>query len=166
MQPPNAVTAFRLNCTKPGRRDMIGYEAEASRRLALPFGRRGGFLAVMSSFSTRQNSNVLIVIFESAAGLNDFRNSALRDALYEMVAAQETPDFALDMAKVDYLSSSGVAVLVGLKRRVETKGGKLVVYHLQPIVHDLLAVMKLDRFFVIVEDEARAVDSLRSSPTA
>jgi anti-sigma B factor antagonist len=120
----------------------------------------------MSSFSTRQDSNVLIVTFESAAGLNDFRNSALRDALYDLVVSQPVPHFALDLLKVDYLSSSGVAILVGLKRRVETKGGQLVIYHLQPIVRDLLAVMKLDRFFVIVEDEASAVASLRPSPTA
>jgi anti-sigma B factor antagonist len=120
----------------------------------------------MSSFSTRQDSSVLIITFESAAGLNDFRNSALRDSLYELVASQPTPHFALDLSKVDYLSSSGVAILVGLKRRVETKGGKLIIYDLQPIVHDLLAVMKLDRFFIIAEDEARAVTSLRPSPTA
>lgn len=120
----------------------------------------------MSAFSTRQDANVLIVTFESAAGLNDFRNGALRDSLYELVGSQPTPHFALDLAKVDYLSSSGVAILVGLKRRVETKGGKIVIHHLQPIVRDLLAVMKLDRFFVIAEDEARALASLRPSPTA
>ncbi len=33
----------------------------------------------------------------------------------------DEPLFAIDLAKVDYLSSSGVAILVGLKRRVETK---------------------------------------------
>ena len=68
--------------------------------------------------------------------------------------AQPSPRFAVDLAKVDYLSSSGVAILVGLKRRVETKGGQMVIYHLQPIVHDLLGIMKLDRFFTITEDEA------------
>ncbi len=72
---------------------------------------------------------------------------------------------AVDLGKVDYLSSSGVTVLVGLQHRVETKGGKIVLYHVQPIVRDLLAVMKLDRFFTICEDEAKAIDSLRSLPS-
>ena len=120
----------------------------------------------MSSFSTRPDSGVQIVTFESAGGLNDFRNSALRDSLYELVAAHDEPLFAIDLAKVDYLSSSGVAILVGLKRRVETKRGKIVLFHVQPIVRDLLAVMKLDRFFIITDEEAQAVDSLRSLPTA
>ncbi len=120
----------------------------------------------MSTFSTRLDSNIQIVKFESAGGLNDFRNSGLRDALYDLVATNDDPMLAIDLAKVDYLSSSGVAILVGLKRRVETKGGKIVIFHVQPIVRDLLGVMKLDRFFIISDDEPRALDSLRSLPTA
>ncbi len=120
----------------------------------------------MSSFNTRAESDVLVVTFETAAGLNDFRNNALRDSLYELVQSQASPRFAVDLAKVDYLSSSGVAILVGLKRRVETKGGQMVIYHLQPIVQDLLGIMKLDQFFTITDDEAHAVASLRPLPTA
>ena len=120
----------------------------------------------MSSFNTRAESDVLVVTFETAAGLNDFRNNALRDSLYELVLNQASPRFAVDLAKVDYLSSSGVAILVGLKRRVETKGGQMVIYHLQPIVQDLLGIMKLDQFFTITNDEARAIASLRPLPTA
>jgi anti-sigma B factor antagonist len=120
----------------------------------------------MSTFSTHVVSGVQVVTFESAGGLNDFRNAALRDALYELVATHDEPLLAIDLTKVDYLSSSGVAILVGLKRRVETKGGKIVIFHLQPIVRDLLGVMKLDRFFIISDDEVKALDSLRSLPTA
>jgi anti-sigma B factor antagonist len=120
----------------------------------------------MSNFNTRSDSGVQFVTFESAGGLNDFRNSALREGLYELVANLNDPVLAVDLANVDYLSSSGVAILVGLKRRVETKSGKIVLFHVQPIVRDLLAVMKLDRFFMISDDEAKAIDSLRSLPTA
>jgi anti-sigma B factor antagonist len=108
----------------------------------------------------------MVVTFETAAGLNDFRNNALRDSLYELVASHQPPRFAVDLAKVDYLSSSGVAILVGLKRRIDTKGGQMVIYHLQPIVRDLLGIMKLDRFFAVSEDEERAVASVRPLPTA
>ena len=120
----------------------------------------------MASFTTRDESDALIVQFETAAGLNDFRNNALRDALYELVQVRPEPYFAIDLQKVDYLSSSGVAILVGLKRRIEARGGKIVFYHIQPIVRDLLAVMKLDRFFTIADDEPQALASLRPIPTA
>jgi len=120
----------------------------------------------MSCFSTRSESNVLVIEFETASGLNDFRNNPLRDSLYELVTSSSEPRLAVDLLKVDYLSSSGVALLVGLKRRVETRGGKIVLYRVQPIVRDLLAVMKLDKFFTIVDNEQQALVSLRSVSTA
>jgi anti-sigma B factor antagonist len=120
----------------------------------------------MSVFNTRDESDVLVVKFEAAAGLNDFRNNALRDSLYELVQNRTDPRLAVDLQKVDYLSSSGVALLVGLKRRVDTRSGKIVFYHVQPVVRDLLSVMKLDRFFVINDDEYQALASLRPVSTA
>jgi anti-sigma B factor antagonist len=126
----------------------------------------GGIRDVMSAFNTRVQSDVLIVKFEAAAGLNDFRNNALRDALYELVQNRQSPLLAVDLQKVDYLSSSGVAILVGLKRRVDTHNGKIVFYHVQPVVRDLLGVMKLDRFFTITDEEDPALAALRPVPTA
>ena len=121
---------------------------------------------IMSAFITRVESETLIVKFEAAAGLNDFRNNALRDALYELVQNRAEPALAVDLQHVDYLSSSGVAILVGLKRRVDTRNGKIVLFHVQPVVRDLLAVMKLDRYFAIADNEAQALASLRPLPTA
>lgn len=72
---------------------------------------------------------------------------------------------ALNLVKVDYLSSSGVAILVGLKRRIETRQGKLALFNVQPIVVDLLKVMKLDRYFSMFDDEHAAVASLRPVST-
>jgi anti-anti-sigma factor len=119
----------------------------------------------MCIFNTRDESDALVINFESAAGLNSFNNNALRDSLYELVQSRSEPRVALDLLKVDYLSSSGVAILVGLKRRAETQGGKIVLFNVQPIVSDLLKVMKLDRYFVISEDEHSALASLRPVPT-
>lgn len=120
----------------------------------------------MSLFSTRNESGALIVMFEAAASLNDFRNHSLRDALYDLVQNQPEPVVAVDLQNVDYLSSSGVALLVGLKRRVDTRQGRIVLFHIQPVVRDLLAVTKLDRFFNMVDDEPQALAALRPLPTA
>jgi anti-sigma B factor antagonist len=120
----------------------------------------------MSSFTTRHESDVLVVEFETASGLNDFRNNALRDSLYELVQTRSEPFFAFDLQKVDYLSSSGVAILVGLKRRVEARSGKIVFFHVQPVVRDLLAVMKLNLYFTLVDDQPAALASLRPVSTA
>jgi anti-sigma B factor antagonist len=120
----------------------------------------------MSAFSTRIESDAVIVTFEVANALNDFRNNALRDSLYELIQNRPDPMLAIDLQKIDYLSSSGVAILVGLKRRVDTRNGKIVFFHVQPVVRDLLGVMKLDRFFTMADDEPHALASIRPLPTA
>ena len=119
----------------------------------------------MCTFNTREESDALIIDFESAAGLNSFNNNSLRDSLYDLVEVRQDPRVAIDLLRVDYLSSSGVAILVGLKRRVETRNGKVVLYNVQPIVSDLLKVMRLDRYFLVSEDEHSALASLRPVPT-
>ncbi len=120
----------------------------------------------MSTFNTRDESGVLIVAFTDPSGLNDFRNTPLRDALFELVQERAEPRVALDMSRVDYLSSSGVAILVGLKRRVETREGKIALFGLQSAVQGLLHIMKLDRYFLIVEDASAALEQLRPAPSA
>jgi anti-sigma B factor antagonist len=120
----------------------------------------------MSGFTTREESDVLVVAFDTASVLNDFRNNALREALYELVQSRPEPRLVVNLQNVDYLSSSGIAILVGLKRRVESHGGQVVFFQLQPIVRDLLAVTKLDRYFIIADDEQQARNSLRPVPTA
>ena len=116
----------------------------------------------MSFFTTRADSEVLVVTFETAAGLNDFRNSApTRLALRPcpipgLAALRHRPRqgrLPLQLGRGDPCRAQG---------RVETKGGQMVIYHLQPIVHDLLGIMKLDRFFSISEDEDAG--RVRASP--
>jgi anti-sigma B factor antagonist len=152
-----------------GQRDRLIRVARSSIRCLRSFGQPlqigREVLVVMSGFSTREQSEAVIVEFDNAAGLNDFRNHALRDELYDMVQSRAEPRVALDLFKIDYLSSSGVAILVGLKRRIDTRNGKIVFFHVQPIVRDLLKVMKLDRYFPLVDDEQAAIESLRPAST-
>lgn len=120
----------------------------------------------MSYFTTRDEAGILVVTLTDASDLNDFRTNAFRDALYGTVEPLDAPLVVLDLAAADYLSSSGVAILVGLKRRVEAHGGKLVLARVQPSVQHLLAIMKLTQYFNFAPDVAQALTTLRSLPTA
>ena len=118
----------------------------------------------MSSFSTRAESDVLVVKFETPPASTIF--GTMRSATRSTSSSRpiRRRSFAVDLAKVDYLSSSGVAILVGLKRRVETQGGKIVIYHSSRSCATCSAVMKLDRFFTIADDEAAGARLLPSRP--
>ncbi len=119
----------------------------------------------MSAFTTREESDALVVEITDPASLNDFRNTPFHDSLFGLIQSRDKPRLAIDMGRVDYLSSSGVAILVGLKRRLDGRGGRAVLYRLQSEVLDLLRVMKLDHYLIIAEDEDQALASLRSAPS-
>jgi anti-sigma B factor antagonist len=119
----------------------------------------------MSSFSVREGADALVVVIDDPVALNDFRSNCFREALYQAVGG-EGRRVALDLGRVDFLSSSGVAILVGLKRRLEAQGGKLVVFGVQPMVDDLLKITRLTQYFRFAPAEPEALELLRPLPTA
>jgi anti-sigma B factor antagonist len=114
--------------------------------------------------TTSEEGGILVITFDDPNGVNDGRSDAFRQALYEIVEARPRPRVAADLAKVDYVSSSGLALLVGLKRRVDAHQGTLVLYHLQPYVHDVLRVTKLAQLFTITPDRESAFALLPPPP--
>ena len=118
----------------------------------------------MSSFSLREEPDGVIVRIDDAAALNDFRSNSFRDSLYETVLNHDGIRVALDLGPVDFLSSSGVAILVGMKRRIDAQHGKFVIFQVQPIVLDLLRITHLTHYFTFAADEASALALLRPLP--
>jgi anti-sigma B factor antagonist len=118
----------------------------------------------MASFSVREEPDGLVVRIDDAAALNDFRSNSFRDSLYETVLNHDGIRVALDLTPVDFLSSSGVAILVGLKRRIDAQHGKLVLFQVQPIVLDCLRITHLTHYFAFAEDETGALALLRPLP--
>lgn len=119
----------------------------------------------MSSFSIREEPDAIIISIEEPNALNDFRSNSFRESLYEAVRNHEGNRVALDLAQVDFLSSSGVAILVGLKRRLDGKQGKLVLFGVRPIVLDLLHITRLTQFFSFATEEKEALAALRPLPS-
>lgn len=118
----------------------------------------------MSAFQTRDESNVLVITLDDPTALNDFRANTFRDALYEAVDKHAGSGVVFDMSAADYLSSSGVAILVGLKRRVDGRSGHLVLAKVHPVVEDLLRIMKLTRYFALAPEVKDGIESVQSPP--
>jgi anti-sigma B factor antagonist len=114
---------------------------------------------VMPDFQSRETPDGTVITLDSPVPLNDFRSSTFREELYDLIQSLDDPRVVVDLAAIDYLSSSGVAILVGLKRRIDHKQGKLVLCRVQPLVCDLLRVMRLNQYFTFAntEDEGRAL---------
>lgn len=117
----------------------------------------------MRPVKTRDEGGILILTLEEMAGINDGRSDLYRQKVYEAVSDLPRPRVAVDLGPIDFLSSSGVALLIGLRRRVAASQGSLVLFGLHPYVQDLLRVMKIAPLFRIADDEAGAVGLLSST---
>ncbi len=109
------------------------------------------------TITTREVSHVTIVDIDGRITLGD-ELGELRDTIRELVAAGKKK-IILNLAKVDYIDSSGVGELVGSYTTVRNEGGELKLMNLTQKVHDVLNVTKLYTVFDIKDDEFTAVKS-------
>ncbi len=109
------------------------------------------------TISTREVSHVTIIDVDGRITLGDELDQ-LRDAIRQLVASGKKK-IILNLAKVDYIDSSGVGELVGSYTAVRNAGGELKLMNLTKKVHDVLNVTKLYTVFDIKDDEFTAVKS-------
>jgi anti-sigma B factor antagonist len=109
------------------------------------------------TITTREVSHVIIVDITGRITLGD-ELGQLRDTIRKLVAAGQKK-IVLNLAKVDYIDSSGVGELVGCFTTVRNAGGELKLLNLTKKVHDVLNVTKLYTVFDIKDDEFTAVKS-------
>jgi anti-sigma B factor antagonist len=114
----------------------------------------------MLNFTTNEVKGVLVIAFEATEdGLTDWQTSP-RDWLYKLIESHSGSRFALDLADVNYLASSEIGFLVTLKRRIDRRQGKVVMFGAAPYILDLFQTMNLTRFFEIADTLAAALRKL------
>ncbi len=111
----------------------------------------------MLTCNTYDLNGVLIIALEDKNETADDRQPSLRESLYKAIEAHQDSRFALDLSAVNYMASSDIGFLITLKRRIESRKGKLVMYEVDPYILDALRMMKLLQFFTIVETRADAI---------
>ena len=83
---------------------------------------------------------------------------ALRDKVSELTAAGER-NLVLDMARVDYIDSTGLGALVMIATSLRKGGGNVKLLNLNRRNIELLVMTKLATVFEIFSDEQDAVNS-------
>jgi len=68
----------------------------------------------------------------------------------------------VDMEKVEFLSSSGLRVLMASLNKLKHKDGDLKLAALQPFVKDVFFMTGANRFFSIYPSQGEAIESLQT----
>ena len=83
------------------------------------------------------------------------------ESYFDTVLESEQPRHVLlDLGGVSYGDSSFFSTLLFWREEMTKRGGKLVLFALQPHVHSTLRILALDRVLAIKPDQAAALASL------
>ena len=90
----------------------------------------------------------------------DFHSSPnLRQALNQL-ADKKSPKIVIQLKKVGYMDSSGIATFVEALQKTKKYQGKLVLAEMAPAVRSVFEIAKLDGIFVLSDSLADAMQKV------
>lgn len=101
--------------------------------------------------------NDLVVCFID--GEIDINTSPDIKKTFDKFLSKKSPKILINLAKVNYIDSSGLATLVEILKNMRSYGGKMKLCNMSAKVKGLFEITKLDKLFDIVSDEASAVSA-------
>ena len=111
----------------------------------------------MLKFTTQEVSGVLVIAFEATDDHATDWQTTQRDWLYKMLEARHDGRFAIDLSDVNYLQSSEIGFLMTIKRRIDRRQGKVVMFGVGAYLHDIFRTMNLTKVIDIVADQTTAL---------
>jgi anti-sigma B factor antagonist len=100
------------------------------------------------------------IIIISVSGRIDTITSKDLDAKLNKRTEEKTKNIILNLAKVDYISSVGLRVLLAALKRHKQNQGSMPLVSLQPFVQNVFKITGLDKIFQIFPTEETALESL------
>lgn len=109
-------------------------------------------------FAQEQAGEVAIV---KLAGRLDSSAAQPAEESFTRMLGSAAPHLAIDLSRLDYISSAGLRVLLVVAKKIQQANGKMVLFGLLPNVREVFAVSGFDKIFAIQPDAATAVASVR-----
>ena len=77
----------------------------------------------------------------------------------DIIESQSHPKLLLSFNNVDHLSSAALGTLITIHQKVKEKGGQLRLSDIDPQIHEVFIITKLDKLFEIHDDAESAMAS-------
>ena len=105
--------------------------------------------------STRESGSAIIV--DVVGDIDLYNSPEIRKVLMDALRIRRVPAVVVNLTKVRYIDSSGVASLVeGLKVSRELQS-KFILFGLSPAAREVLELSRLIKVFIVCESEEDAV---------
>lgn len=108
------------------------------------------------NIETDSNNGLLIIRLDGR--LNADAANATKPQLEQMIAGS-SGNVLMNFAKVEFIDSTGLGLLVSMYRRLREKDHDLMVCNLSSQAQTLFELTRMHRIFSIFEDEAAAIQA-------
>ena len=106
---------------------------------------------------TNQASDGIVTI--SPRGLIDAYSYVELEQTFNRLMEKRVYNFIVDLSGVDYMSSTGAGVFIGLLRLTHEYKGNIVLVNPKPMVKDLFDLLGLTNLFIITTDMKSALSN-------
>jgi len=89
----------------------------------------------------------------------DINSSPAVKKSFDKLISQKTPKIVINLSKVTYVDSSGLATLVEILKNMKSYGGRMRLASMSPKIKSLFEITKLEKLFEILADEESAVSN-------
>jgi anti-anti-sigma factor len=97
-----------------------------------------------------------VVVLDLRGEINGFAQEAL-DAAYSEAESKDPETILLNFEEVDYINSTGIALIVGLLAKARVSKRRLVAYGLSDHYVEIFEITRLSDFMSVFPDEQSAV---------
>jgi anti-sigma B factor antagonist len=97
-----------------------------------------------------------VVVLDLRGEINGFAEEAL-DAAYAGAESKDPEVILLNFEEVDYINSTGIALIVGLLAKARVSQRRLVAYGLSDHYVEIFEITRLSDFMSVFPDEQSAV---------
>lgn len=115
--------------------------------------------AAESHLRVRKADGITTVEFVDRNILDEANIAKIRDELTGLIDADTDPKLLICFSNVDHLASAALGMLITIHNRLKAKNGQLRLSDIDPQIHEVFVITKLNKLFQIHESRDQAVKS-------
>ncbi len=106
-----------------------------------------------------QIGDVTVVNFIDRKILDEQNIQIIGEQLFSLVDEEGCRKLLLNFGNVEFLSSAALGKLITLNKKLQAAKGRLILCNIDPQIHEVFEITKLDKFFNIQKEEQAALQA-------
>lgn len=112
-----------------------------------------------SRLRVEEQDGIVRIEFVDRNILDEANIQQIGDEITEIIDAQTQPKLLISFRNVDHLSSAALGTLITINHKIRAKDGQLRLADIDPRIHEIFVITKLNKLFHIHDSSEHALES-------